>query len=429
MLTIRKRSLIRILCFSWALTALFAGMAVLQMKTVSAYRLLLGETSARALSGIGRSLQQVGQGLQKSMVYSSPAMLGQSALELAVAASSGRAALDCLPLAAGELDEVGVYLSQLADYAASLEKEAVSEEGMSEQSKDNLTALLEYNEALSQSVLEAERAISSGEAEYDALCSLISCDGEYPTLLYDGAYSAHMLQPTVSAALFEAEEVTQEQAKQKAAELLGVAPERLTPAGESAGDLPAYRFVMDDVTVEVSMAGGEIVSMVNGRELHSGAMPAQEALDKAAAFLEGQGYSSMEPVSYDVSDTLVTATFAYVGEEVLFYPDSVTVSIAREGGDVVGFSAREYLMNHSSTRTAGTARVKAEDAGSLAPEGHTMESARYAVILSPGGLENHALELTTSMGDRRYLYYLDALSGDELSLSSLHEDEQGRRID
>ena len=164
--------------------------------------------------------------------------------------------------------------------------------------------------------------------------------------------------------------------------------------------------------------------MVNGRELHSGAMPAQEALDKAAAFLEGQGYSSMEPVSYDVSDTLVTATFAYVGEEVLFYPDSVTVSIAREGGDVVGFSAREYLMNHSSTRTAGTARVKAEDAGSLAPEGHTMESARYAVILSPGGLENHALELTTSMGDRRYLYYLDALSGDELSLSSLHEDEQ-----
>ena len=163
-MTIRKRSLIRILCFSWALTALFAGMAVLQMKTVSAYRLLLGETSARALSGIGRSLQQVGQGLQKSMVYSSPAMLGQSALELAVAASSGRAALDCLPLAAGELDEVGVYLSQLADYAASLEKEAVSEEGMSEQSKDNLTALLEYNEALSQSVLEAERAISSGEA-------------------------------------------------------------------------------------------------------------------------------------------------------------------------------------------------------------------------------------------------------------------------
>ena len=169
--------------------------------------------------------------------------------------------------------------------------------------------------------------------------------------------------------------------------------------------------------------------MVNGRELHSGAMPAQEALDKAAAFLEGQGYSSMEPVSYDVSDTLVTATFAYVGEEVLFYPDSVTVSIAREGGDVVGFSAREYLMNHSSTRTAGTARVKAEDAGSLAPEGHTMESARYARDFIARRAGKSCPGADHIHGDRRYLYYLDALSGDELSLSSLHEDEQGRRMD
>ena len=429
MLTIRKRSLIRILCFSWALTALFGGMALMQSKTVSAYRLLLGEASARALSGIGRSLEQVGNGLQKSLVYSSPDMLGQSAMELAVAASGGRASLDCLPLAAGELDEVGVYLSQLADYAASLGKEAVSEQGMSQQSKDNLTALLDYNEALSQSLFEAEQAISSGEAEVEALCTLVSCDRDCPTLLYDGIYSAHMLQPTESVALLEAPEVTREQAGQAASEFLGVEPDRLVPAGETGGDLPTYRFVMDDVTVEVSVAGGEIVSMVNGRALRAGELPVEEALDGAQGFLEGLGYTSMEPVSYDVSDMLVTAVFAYVGEDVLFYPDSVTVSVAREGGDMVSFSAREYLMNHSSSRTAGTARLKTEDAQDLAPQGHTMESARYAVISSPGGLENQALELTTSMGGRRYLYYLDAMSADELKLSCLYEDEQGRRMD
>ena len=169
--------------------------------------------------------------------------------------------------------------------------------------------------------------------------------------------------------------------------------------------------------------------MVNGRALRAGELPVEEALDGAQGFLEGLGYTSMEPVSYDVSDMLVTAVFAYVGEDVLFYPDSVTVSVAREGGDVVSFSAREYLMNHSSSRTAGTARLKTEDAQDLAPQGHTMESARYAVISSPGGLENQALELTTSMGGRRYLYYLDAMSADELKLSCLYEDEQGRRMD
>ena len=85
-------------------------------------------------------------------------------------------------------------------------------------------------------------------------------------------------------------------------------------------------------------------------------------------------------------------------------------------------------MHHTSVRKAGVARVKTEGAQSLAPDGHTMESARYAVVSSAGGLENHALELTTSMGEDRYLYYVDALGGDELMLSRLREDEMGRRI-
>ena len=427
-MTIRKRSFVRILCFSWALAAFFGGVALVQMRTVSTYRLLLGAASGRALSGVSRSLAQVEEGLRKSMTYSSSAMLGQSALELATAASCGRASLDCLPLAAGELDEVGMYLSQLSDYAASLGKEAVSKEGMSQQSRDNLAGLLAYNQALSQSVYEAEQSIASGDAEYETLSSLVSCDVQCPTLLYDGRYSSHTLQPAVKAALFEAQEVTGEEARQKAAELLGVTADRLTPAGVTAGNLPTYRFVMGDVSVEVSVAGGQIVSMVNGRELQAGDLSSQEALTTAAAFLEAQGYDSMEVVSHEASDALVTATFAYVGEDVLFYPDSVTVSVAREGGDIVSFSAREYLMHHTSVRKAGVARVKTEGAQSLAPDGHTMESARYAVVSSAGGLENHALELTTSMGEDRYLYYVDALGGDELMLSRLREDEMGRRI-
>ena len=106
-----------------------------------------------------------------------------------------------------------MYLSQLSDYAASLGKEAVSKEGMSQQSRANLAGLLAYNQALSQSVYEAEQSIASGDAEYETLSSLVSFDVQCPTLLYDGRYSSHTLQPAVSAALFEEEEVTGEEAR------------------------------------------------------------------------------------------------------------------------------------------------------------------------------------------------------------------------
>jgi hypothetical protein len=427
-MTIRKRSLVRLLSFSFALSLVFGGIALTEMRQAGAYRLLLNAASGRALAGLSRSLSEVQQGLTRGLTYHSPSMLGQSALELATAASGGRAALDCLPLSAGELNEVGIYLSQLVDYAAALQREAVGEDGLSADSRERLRELLSYAKQLSDEICGAEEEICAGRGEMDSLAKKVQEDGR-PALFYDGLYSAHMLETPLSAALNGAEEVTCQQAKQIAATLLSLEPDKLELAGESTGPLAAWRFQKDGITVSVTKAGGRLLSLVNDRELAAGALDPAEALRSAAEFLSAQGYSGMTPISHEVTDALVTACFAFEKENVLFYPDCITLAVAREGGDLVGFSAAQYLLHHDEDRSVGAARLGIDAAQGYLPKDHSLESARYAVIASPGGVESLALELTTSQGEDRYLYYLDAQSAEELKLSRLREDETGRRID
>ncbi len=427
-MTIRKRSLVRLLSFSFALSLAFGGVALTEMRQASAYRLLLNAASGRALAGLSRSLSEVEQGLTRGLTYRSPSMLGQSALELATAASGGRAALDCLPLSEGELNEVGSYLSQLADYAAALQREAAEKGGLSSDSRERLSALLDYAKQLSKEICGAEEEICAGRESYDSLARQVQ-EGERPALFYDGLYSAHMLEEPVSAALNGAEEVTCQQAQQIAATLLSLEPEKLELAGESTGPLAAWRFHKDGITVSVTKSGGRLLSLVNDRELAAGTLSSEEALGSAAEFLSSQGYSGMTPISHEVTDALVTACFAYEKEGMLFYPDCITLAVSREGGDLVGFSAAQYLLHHTDDRSMGAARLELGSAGRYLPEKHSLESARYAVIASPGGVETLALELTTSRGEERYLYYLDAQSEGELKLSRLREDENGRRID
>ncbi|NLT57530.1 MAG: hypothetical protein GXX99_01025 [Clostridiales bacterium] len=472
-MTIKKRTLIRILSYSLALAAMLGGTALFQIRMGQAYQLLMENSYRRALSDVTRSLDEMEEGFHAGLVMSSPEQVGTAALKLVSASAGGKAALDCLPIADDSLSAISLYLSQIGEYAGTLAKEAVTKKALSSESRETLNQLMAYNKRLQELLGQVEQLASEGEAlmpvvsgglfdrqrwqspsasyataaapaagngllsrlggKAQAAPSVTSlmADGlpeGAPTLMYDGRYSAHMLEAPAYAYAVDAAETSAEDAKAIAAEFLGLSPSAMTTGGETSGNLPTHLFSYGDVAIQVSSLGGQVVSMTNGREVGDAVLSVEEAHEVTKDFLASKGYQGMTRVSHSVADNVLTSEYAFEDKEVLYYPDSLSVSVALDKGDVVGFSAEKYLKSHTERPAGASPKLTTESAEGHMPEGHSFGSARYAVIASDGGIENRALEITSTCEDCTYLYYLDAMSGQEMKLSRLIEDESGQRI-
>lgn len=448
-ITVKKRTVVRIVCYCLALAAVLGGAALLHLRVGQTYKLLLESGYRRALSDVTRSLDELEEGLHAGMVMRSPEQVSGAALQLLSASTAGKAALESLPLQEDGLAAIQLYLAQIGDYAAALQREAILDKSLSAECRDNLSKLLEFNTSLRDMMARVEQLASEGGAlmpsvDAEILTRYADTGGdlpivtalmaeeqlsEYPTLLYDGRYSVHRLEPAAYAYAFEGEEITLQEAVEVAAEFLGISPGELEPGGETSGDVPSYLLSHKEVAVEISKLGGRVVTMLNGRQLGEARLPMEDAFGVAEAFLLESGYESMAQVGYQVAANQVVLEYVYESGEVLYYPDSVSITVALDEGDVVGFSAEKFLRSHTGRDNGGAKpRLTPSGAEQYLPEGHTFGGARYAVVASPGGLESHALELTTTLDDHTYLYYLDAMSGLEMKLSRLIENSGGKRI-
>ena len=449
LLTIKKRTMVRIVCYCLVLAAVLGGTTLLHIRVGQTYRLLLENSYRRAVSDVTRSLDELEQGLHTGLVMSSPAQVSGAAMQLLSASTSGKAALESLPLPDDSLYAVQLYLAQIGDYAAALQREAVTENSISAECRENLSRLLEFNESLQEVMTKIEQMANEGGAlmpsvEDEILSNYGNLNpdglpfvtelmaqgqlGEYPTLMYDGRYSFHMLEPAAYAYAFEGEEIDEQQAKEVAAEFLGVPVSSLEISGETAGDVPSFLLNYRDVAVEISKTGGRVVTMLNGRDLKEAVLPMEDAFGVAESFLEAAEYHNMVQVGYLVGANQMTLEYVYEQDGVRYYPDSVSVTVALDEGDVVGFSAEKFLRSHTERRTGAAPKLNTANAESYLPEGHNLGGARYAVVASEGGIESQTLELTTTLDDHTYLYYLDVMNGLEMKLNRLIEDDSGKRI-
>lgn len=377
-----------------------------------------------AMGTLTRNLKEIETGLHQGATMSSPKMVASAATDIVAASASAKTAIDAIPEFEEDLYPLSRYIAQVGDYCKSLAGETIKTGKLPTGAKEKLMEMLKVTESLLCCVSEAE-----ADGATDSVLAAASKAATYEKLYYDGAMSDHMLDPCTYAGLYDLEEVDVDTAQKAAADFLGVEAGQLSPSTEGAGNLPTYGFTMDKIYIEVTKVGGIVARMINGREVGEATINVSEARANAAAFAKSAGYPDMTETEYITASGVVTVTLCYETDEVLYYPDALVIDVALDGGDVVGFDAATYLRCHPETRTPQKANILKSSGKNYAPEGHTMNSSRYAVISSDGGIESSALELSTTNGDYNYLYYVDASNGDELSMSRIFDDDSGHRID
>lgn len=398
----------------------------------------------RALTQLCEYMDNIETSLTKSLYTESDNMLSVLSSDLCKQATGAKTSLSTLSSGDTELTNVYKFLSQVGEYTAALNRKAAAGDKITAKEREILRKLLGYSSALSSQLEYMSEMLNSNYLSFDEIDdSLMKADKDsesemsfitgisdaeesmtnFPSLIYDGPFSDNILTKD-SVMLKNADRISVETAKKKAADYLGTDESRIIYDGETKGRLSTYNFHRDAYSVSVTQNGGYLARILSDDTAGSEKISGDEAVQKAISFLEEVGYKNMEPSYYSVNDGICTANFAGKQGEFLCYPDLIKVSVAMDDGRITAADASDYIMNHVS-RDIPVTKISTARAVKVA-DGVSVNKCGFAVIPTDSGGEKFTYELFCTADDGRdLLIYKDIETGKEDDILILMYSDNG----
>jgi len=441
----RKKGLLIGLVFSLAALFLVALGGAYYYKQAEDLKRELTNVNMRAFHEMADYLDDIDVGLKKTLLAPDAAQMEALSTRLYMQAEAAKTCLSALPTGNGAYDTTSKFLSQVGDYASYLSKKVIEDGSITEEEYKNLGALSDYAEAVSDAFSDMEDSVYedgmdmrlstpvfstrvyAAEAGFsDGMSNIESLPQEYPSLIYDGPFSEHLntLEPRLLAGK---EEVSRHTAENKVSAFLGSGRARhVTYQSDGAGDIETYLFADSEGTlsVELTKQGGEVLWMLDAREVKDERLSVSQAMAKGETFLTQRGYPSMKSSYYDVSDHIATINYAYVQDGVVMYPDLIKLKVALDNGDIVGFEAEGYIMCHTQ-RPIPTEIISEEEARKKAGTHLSIDAVSMAYIPLESTREVYCYELKGTLGNNNFLIYINAKTGREEKILMLRETERG----
>ncbi len=184
--------------------------------------------------------------------------------------------------------------------------------------------------------------------------------------------------------------------------------------GYAAYNIQGYDEKGNQLFAEVSQEDGTLLRFDYYEDCMGETFDIRNAQLIAEEFLQKLGYDDMEVVRLRNNDGVTDFTFVYESDGVAYYPDEVRVKVCRTRGVVSGFDATKYVLHHKD-RGEVEVNVTLAEAYAKLYEGLEVQASRLAVIQTIRG-ERTAYEFLCGYGEENYFVFLDATSGEELSI-------------
>ena len=452
--TFRRRTVIRAVSFLIAVFVVMGGFIYVNYQRAVRYQQYLALSGQHAFAELATAITELDTALQKGLYATTSPMLCSVCSEIYAKAQMAQMAMGELPYANVELEQTAEFLAKVGDYACALSRNAARDGGLTREERDSLQGLSAAASSLSRSAQQLESELADGALTLESLeqatvrLSAAAKDGaastagtafqtmeeefpEVPTLIYDGPFSQHLTQ-RVPLGLSGLEQVTQQQARQAAADFLAVRPELFSLVSVSGGELPTYSFTASldggEVYLEVTCQGGKVVEVFTSRAMGQEAISFSQAVETADAFLREHGFDSMKASYHIDQGGLLTIHYAAVQDGVYCYPDLVKVAVALDTGKVVGFEAAGYYWNHIGRNLTEPLVTEEQARERISPLLEVL-SVQQAVIPTAGQYEIRCYEFKCQNSEgRHYLVYVNADTGLEEKILILLEDESGTLV-
>ena len=443
-MTISKRAIIRTVCFIAAGILVCSGALVQSYRAEQKYRMQVQYEYQYALSDLSDSLSNLSITLDKGRYASTPAQISGLSAKLWKEAGVAKNCLSRLPVSDFHLQNTNRFLSQVGEYSMTLAKKVIGQGKITQEERDTLSTLGEYAKEMNASIAQMKSDLDAGVTNMEEILT-VQAQGEdsaqtanlsgfaeleddfvsYPTLIYDGPFSDHLLERDPLLLQGKAE-VSRNEARDIAAKALGAEDAgKLLEETDEDGTMPAYRFTYGSEEAAVSKNGGYLIYKVCSKEHREQRYTVDHAVQIGARYLASMGLSGMKNTYYEISDGVCTINFASMEGEATCYTDLVKVSVALDEGVVCGYDARGYLTNHKA-RSLEAPKLSSREAADILSDQLAVKNYQMAVIPTDGLNESYCYEfLCTGVDGENVLVYIDAQTGEEERILILIEDENG----
>lgn len=440
---VKKQTFIKTVSVLLVVILAIAVFAVLQNQKINHYATLVKNQYSSAFEQLNSSLNNISTSMQKVAYVSSAKKMSSLSSEIFSEAELAKTALSKLPMGEENISTIYRFLSQVGNYAISVSKDMTSENTVSAKQREELKILGNTAQKITQVISDTateyntpekwaraiEHRLNNAISENGLAESLIALEedlSDYPTLIYDGPYSDHILQkqPLMTTS---AKEVTQQEALQKAKNMLGGGID-LQFQSMQLGKIECYRFGNNDVNIAVSKAGGYVLYMRKNRDIKETLLSYEQALLKAKRFLEQNNIKNMTDTYFFTDNGVCVINFAYLDGQTICYTDLIKVGVAMDTGEVMLYEAAGYLTNHTERSFKVAHYTKEEAAEKISPDLQIKDVAIALIPTDSGGEVRCYQFLCDTQDGQEILIYINTLSLEEEQIYILLKNDGGTLV-
>ncbi len=427
---VSRRGKIRVRLYASVLILVLFSAFVINAQKASELSRQLNADAERSLSTLEACMSSINTNLTKGLYANTTPMLSSMAISLTRDAASAKNSLSALPLSDTQLDNMLKFLSQVGAFVSTLDRKLSLGEPITSEERNQLKQLIDVSQKLLSELDTITQGVEDGSVSFkqagstlqksaDQSVQIDSAFGDaeqtltdYPTLIYDGPFSDHILNQTPKT-LEGKSDISKEKALEIASDFIGIDKSTLRFDSETNGVIETYNFFVDSINISVCKKGGAVLYLLGSSSAGESVITPEQAVENAKNFLSAKGYKNMKESYYSTQDGICTVNFAYENEGVICYPDLIKLSVSLETGNIISFDARGYIMNHTD-RPPVQSKISADEAKMSVSDYLTVMSSRLAVIPTDYKAEKTAYEFHCKTPDEQeVLVYIDVLTAKE----------------
>lgn len=357
--------------------------------------------------------------------------------------------LESMPIEQNTFANTSKYLSQLSDYSYTLMKNVIEKSKLTDEDYDNIKIMQEECNKLSKVMSEVYQDLNYGRIKWDELkkignkklseleisssvsniVSIAKSFQEYEGLIYDGAFSDHLLDRNPK--YLSNNEVTKEDAKNYIITLFGAEDiEYINEKEDTQEKISLYNFDVklksSEMIRNISITKNDckLYLMISDRNVESENIVMNEAKRAGKEFLKKLGIEDAKDTYYLKTGNMAIINYAGTQDGIILYPDLIKVKVALDTGEICSVESQGYIFNHEKRENV-TPKISMEEAKSSLNKNIEVMSEGLAIIPTDSKDEVLTYEFKGMVGNREFLIYINAETAQEEKVLMIRETPGG----